>query len=135
MTLGLMLVALVCLGGCGGPMTPGELSSSVDTLSSSAAAGQLLSKDVAQGRSKDTFARAYSRELGEVVDHEAEKLSDATPSPAVRDSLPRALELAQKISTALGEVQTSPGDTSTARQAEAELAALSKRAQDLSQSL
>src|SRR5215213_9018486 len=63
--------------GCGGPMQPQELARSVQTLESSAAEGALLANGVARDRTKATFVRAHSRDLGETVDHEAEKLADA----------------------------------------------------------
>ena len=63
--------------GCGGPMEPQELARSVQTLESSASEGALLADGVARDRTKATFVRAHSRDLGETVDHEAEKLADA----------------------------------------------------------
>ena len=66
-------------------MQPEELAASVDTLSSSAAEGELLAGDVAEDRTKATFARVHARDLGNVVDHEAEKLADATPQPGIAD--------------------------------------------------
>ena len=66
--------------GCGGDMRADELSRSIDTLISSAGEGQLIAEGVAADRTKTTFVRVRTRELGEVVEHETEKLSDATTS-------------------------------------------------------
>jgi hypothetical protein len=116
-------------------MQPEELARSIGTLESSAAEGELLSRDVAADRTKPTFARVRARELGEVVDHEAEKLSDAAPSDGIADQKSRAVDLADKISQALGQIRFSPGDERAAQQAAIHLAELSKRAKRLADSL
>jgi hypothetical protein len=131
----LAAAAVFALSGCGGPMRPEELARSVDTLSSSAAEGALIARDVARDRTKNTFARARMRELGETVDHEAEKLSDATPQEAISGKKTEAVKLAEDISDALGTVQVSVDNRDRARQAAADLDDLSGRAQDLSKSL
>ena len=116
-------------------MQPEELARSVDTLSSSAAEGGLLARDVARDRTKTTFARVRARELGEVVDHEAEKLSDATPQQGIGGEKLAAVQLAEAISQVLGKIQISPADRDVAREAERKLDDLSKRGQALSKSL
>ena len=59
----IILAVVVCpalpLAGCGGPITPGELSRSIETLESASAEGSLLAKDVAEDRSKATFVRVH----------------------------------------------------------------------------
>jgi hypothetical protein len=129
------LLSLLLLIGCGGRMSASELSPSVDTLVSAAAEGQLLARDVARGRTKTTFVRAHTRELGEKVDHESEKLSDAQAAPGVGARKDAASSLADGISTALGQLQTSPDDRRGALQAEAQLAKLARRAERLAGSL
>lgn len=116
-------------------MRPEELSASVDTLSSSAAEGELLAGDVAQDRTRATFARVHARELGDVVDHEAEKLADATPRPAIADEKSEAVDLADEISQALGQIQVRPSDQRTGREAERQLSQLADRATRLADSL
>jgi hypothetical protein len=123
------------LGACGGPMQPEELARSIDTLTSSAAEGGLVARDVARNRTKSTFVRVRARELGEVVDHEAEKLSDATPQAGISDEKRAAVELAERISQALGQIQIAPDDRDAAREAERKLEELSKRTDALSKSL
>jgi hypothetical protein len=136
---GIAVVAAVAvasaLGACGGPMQPEELARSIDTLTSSAAEGRLVARDVARDRTKSTFARVHMRELGEEVDHEAEKLSDATPQQGIGDEKLAAVELAEQISQALGKIQVSPDDRDTAREAGRQLYDLSKRGEALSKSL
>jgi hypothetical protein len=131
----LAAAAVFPLFGCGGPMRPEELARSVDTLSSSAAEGALIARDLARNRTKNTFVRARMRELGETVDHEAEKLSDATPQEAISGQKAEAVKLAEDISNALGEVQVSIDNRDLATQAAADLDDLSSRAEDLSKSL
>jgi hypothetical protein len=116
-------------------MRPEELARSVDTLSSSAAEGALIARDLGRNRTKNTFVRVRMRELGETVDHEAEKLSDATPQEAISGKKTEAVKLAEDISDALGEVQVSVDNRDLATKAAADLDDLSGRAEDLSKSL
>jgi hypothetical protein len=125
-----LLGALLALaaGGCGGAMQPEELARSVQTLASSAAEGALLAQGAAEDRTKATFVRAHARELGETVEHEAEKLSDASAHDGVATDKARAVDLAGRISEQLGQLQTAPDDRAEARRAGAELRALADEA-------
>ena len=129
------IAAAIALSACGGPMRPEELARSVDTLASAAAEGALVARDVARDRTKTTFARVRARELGETVDHEAEKLSDATPQEQIADEKATAVKLATAISEVLGDIQTSPADRDAAREAGGKLDDLNRRAEELSKSL
>ena len=126
---------VLLLAACGGPMRSEELARSVDTLSSTAAEGELLARDVARDRTKATFARVHARELADVADHEAEKLSDATPSEGIGGEQARAVELADQISQALGRIRVSPSDEREGEVAARELGNLADRAAQLSESL
>ena len=112
-----------------------ELARSIQTLQSSAADGALLANGVARNRTKGTFVRVHSRELGEIVQHEAEKLSDASAHGNVALRKSQAVGLAGEISQTLSQLQTSPGDESGARSAERELRSQAKRASKLADSL
>ena len=116
-------------------MRPEELARSVDTLSSTAAEGQLLARDVARNRTKATFARVHARELADVAEHEAEKLADATPSEGVGAEKTRAVDLADEIGQALGRIRVSPGDETAGEIAARQLEKLAGRAKRLSESL
>jgi hypothetical protein len=128
------LVAIV-LGGCGGDMQPDELSRSIDTLVSSAGEGRLIAEGVAEDRTKTTFVRARTRELGETVDHESEKLSDATAEPGIAAEKRAAVALAERISSVLGRLQVEPTDEATAGAAEGSFARLASRGKRLQGSL
>jgi hypothetical protein len=134
-TLTGLLAAALCAVGCGGPMQPQELARSIQTLQSSAADGALLANGVARDRTKSTFVRVHARELGEVVNHEAEKLSDADASGDVAVRKSQAVDLAGKISQTLSTLQVSPGDESGARTAEGQLRGQAQRASRLAGSL
>jgi hypothetical protein len=129
------IAAAIALSACGGPMRPEELARSVDTLASAASEGALIARDIARDRTKTTFARVRARELGETVDHEAEKLSDATPQQQIADEKAAAVNLATAISEALGDIQTSPADRDAAREAAGKLDDLNRRAEELSKGL
>jgi hypothetical protein len=130
-----LLAATVAAVGCGGAMQPDELSRSIGTLESAAAEGALLAKDVAGDRTKATFARAHARDLGETVDHEAEKLSDASAKGVVAERKAAAVKLADRISQALGQIQVSPGSEQEGRSAEASLTRDGDRAGKLAEGL
>jgi hypothetical protein len=129
------LVAVALAAGCGGPMEPQELARSVQTLESSAAEGALLAGDVARDRTKATFARVHSRDLSETVDHEAEKLADADANGEVAVRKTEAVDLADRISQALGRLQDYPGVESEGAAAERELRRSAKRAAEISDAL
>jgi outer membrane murein-binding lipoprotein Lpp len=134
---GVVLAGAVCFSGCGGPMKPEELSRSIQTLESTAAEGALLADDVARDRTKATFARVHARELGETAEHEAEKLNDAEAEPegGVAPSKVRAIDLADRISAALGRIQIAPDSETEGRAAEEALSGLSERAGQLAEGL
>jgi hypothetical protein len=124
------------VSGCGGPITPGELSRSIETLESTAAEGAMLAGDVADDRTKATFARAHARDMSDVVVHEAEKLNDAEADQSdVAAAKTHAVDLADKIDTALGQIQVAPDDAPGARKSETQLDSLSKQAGDLASGL
>jgi hypothetical protein len=131
------LVGAVLVGaaGCGGPMEPQELARSVQALESSASEGALLADGVARDRTKATFVRAHSRDLGETVDHEAEKLADADANGEVAMRKSQAVDLADRISQALGKLQESPGVESEGAAAQRELRRFAKRAAEISDAL
>jgi hypothetical protein len=134
LALGLVAIA-IAFGGCGGDMRPDELSRSIDTLISSAGEGRLIAEGVAEDRTKTTFVRVRTRELGETVDHESEKLSDATAEPEVAAEKRAAVAVAERISSVLGQLQVEPTDEATASAAERNFARLASRAERLQGSL
>jgi len=119
--------------GCGGAMRADELGRSVETLASAAAEGALLADGAAQDRTKATFTRAHARELGETVEHEAEKLNDATAHGEVADDKARAIDLAGRISEQLSQLQTAPDDRAGAQRAGDALRSLADEATRLAE--
>ena len=132
-----VLVGLAApLSGCGGPIQPDELARSIETLESTAAEGALLADDVARDRTKATFARAHARDLGDVVQHEAEKLNDAEAGEAdVAAAKTDAVDLADRIGSALGRIQTAPDSETDGRTAAEALSRLSEDAKRLADGL
>jgi hypothetical protein len=134
--LAVLAVAAASFAGCGGPITPDELARSIGTLESTAAEGAFLADDVADDRTKATFARVHARDLSDVVDHEAEKLNDAQADrPDVARAKSDAIKLADKIGTALGQIQTAPDSESAGRSAGGQLSKLSEDAGKLADRL
>ena len=130
-----LTVVAVLGSGCGGAIRADELSRSVDTLVSSAGEGELLAEGVAADRTKTTFVRVRARELGETVDHEAEKLDDASANPDLAAEKKAAVGLAEHISSALGQLQLSPTDGPAATRVGKSLGRLAARGEQLSESL
>ena len=113
-------------------MQPEELARSIQTLESTAAEGSLLAEDVAHDRTKATFVRVHARDLGDVVVHEAEKLNDAEASDAdVASAKTDAIDLADRIGQAIGQLQVAPGSEADGAKAADALDRLSKDAGDL----
>jgi hypothetical protein len=136
LALAVAAVAAVGLSGCGGAITPDELARSIETLESTAAEGSLLADDVARDRTKATFVRVHSRDLGDVAEHEAEKLDDADADDAgVAAAKTDAVDLAGRIGEALGQLQTAPGDEAGGRTAAEALNRLSEDAGKLADGL
>jgi hypothetical protein len=134
--IALLAAVVAALAGCGGPIRPEELARSVETLESAAAEGSLLADDVARNRSKATFVRVHARDLGDVVQHEAEKLQDAEADQAdVAAAKTDAVDLADRIGTALGKIQTAPGSESDGRTAADALSRLREDAKKLADGL
>jgi hypothetical protein len=132
-----VVAGALCFCGCGDPMQPDELARSIGTLESTAAEGALLADGVARDRTKATFARVHARELGETADHEAEKLNDAEAEAegGVAATKVRAIELADRISAALGRIQVAPDSETEGRSAEETLSRLSEQAGHLADGL
>jgi hypothetical protein len=130
-----VLAAAAVLAGCGGPMRPEELGRSIQTIESSAAEGALVADGVARDRTKATFVRVHARDLGDVVDHEAEKLHDASAGGDVAARKARAVKLAGRVSQALGDLQTAPDSETTGTEAKRALDDLARRAGRLAEGL
>lgn len=119
----LAVVLWLSVGGCG-DLTQGELDRGIGTLGSIASEGSMLAGQVADDRTKTTFARVRARELSEEVDHESEKLADASPTPGQAGRRDLSLELASKVGEALGVIQTYPEDEARAEESESDLKGL-----------
>lgn len=112
-------------------MTQGELDRRIGTLESIAAEGSILARQVAEERTKTTFARVRARELADDVDHESEKIADATPEADQVGRRDRTVELADRVGAALGELQTFPDEPGRAAGIESDLERLAGRLSDL----
>jgi hypothetical protein len=128
-------LAVALLGGCGGPIKGAELRRGVESLQSFAAEGAILAEGVVHNRTKNTFVRVRAREIGERVDHEAEKLNDAQSTAQGRRDKLQAIALATTISDAVGNLQVSPSNRSVAATAARNLRQLADRAEKLAQRL
>lgn len=116
--------------GCG-DLSGDELGRRVDTLTSIAAEGRLLARDVARDRTRSTFVRVHARDLSESATHEAEKVSDATVAPPGRAHAAETVRLAERLADALGELSTHPGDEARGARVGRELVGLQQDLEDL----
>jgi hypothetical protein len=133
-TLVVTVLAWACAG-CGGPIRHDELERGIESLASTAATGQLLAHQAAQGRVRDVFTRVQARALGESATHEAEKLKDAAATGDTAQLKRHATQLAQDISDALGALQVAPADRGVAQHTVSALRDATRRASDLEQRL
>lgn len=132
--MGIAALALAA-GGCAGPIQREELKRGIETLHSTAAEGRLLANGVAGDRTRATFSRVHARDLADIADHQAEKLSDAEATGRLRIARDRAVALAQEISDALGDLRVNPGEEAVGRRVEDQLRKLADDADALAHSL
>jgi hypothetical protein len=133
--VGLGLAVAVACGGCGGPIKDDELERGIETLGSLAAEGQLVARGVVEDRTKVTFVRVELRDLADDAEHEAEKLTDAEAQPGNAAIKADAVKLAQDIDSALGDLQVAPSDRHVAADVGKQLAAMTDRADKLTERL
>jgi hypothetical protein len=130
-TPGMACAALVvALSGCG-PTDSGELKRRVETLDAIAVEGRLLADGVIGDRTRATFTRVHARTLAEDAQHEAEKIADAQVEPGLRREQERAVAIAQRLSDALGGLETFPGGEGNAIGTRDELAKVADQARRL----
>lgn len=104
------LAAALLLGICScGDLGRDELNRGVESLSALAAQGELLANGVARDATKSTYTRVMAKTLGGEAEHEAEKLSDAEPSPEVAEERNAAVQIAGELAGLFSELQTFPG--------------------------
>jgi outer membrane murein-binding lipoprotein Lpp len=128
--------AALLAAGCGGPMKQSELASSIETIESSAAEGSLIASHAYTDKTKATFVRVRAREIGEVLDHEQEKLNDAeAENDDVSADKDRAIDLADQASEQIGQLQVAPDDKAAARAISTRLRELANDASALGEHL
>jgi hypothetical protein len=101
--------SLLALAGCG-DLSRQELSRGVESLSALAAQGELIADGVARDATKSTYTRVMAKTLGDEAEHEAEKLAEAEPSPAVMRERNAAVQIAGELADLFSELQTFPAD-------------------------
>lgn len=107
----IVTAAVIVTAGTGcGDLSREELSRGVQSLGSLAAQGGLIADGVARDDTKATYTRVMAQTLGGEAEHEAEKLSDATPDPRFERQRDAAVEVAGEISELFSQLQTFPGD-------------------------
>jgi hypothetical protein len=121
---------LLLLGGCD-PFDKDELRREVEKIQSGAAEGSLLAQEAARNRTKLTYLRVHSQELGGEAEETAEKLKDAEAEADLKPQVDQAINLAMEESDALGLLEVAGGDEPQARASEAELNRVADEAQKL----
>jgi hypothetical protein len=117
------------------PLGPDELQREVRSIHSVAAEGAVLAEQVADQSTKRTFARVQARELSDAAEHSAERLTDAHPAEGLGDQTARAIDLAERTSAAVGEVEQAPDDPAGASDAASRLRRLAAQTDALAQQL
>lgn len=128
----LVLLLALALSGCGSNMKTDELSRGIETLQSISASGQVLAEQVSEGKTKNTYVRVLARQLGDELQHETEKLNDASGLDKPRH---QAIELAGQVNKQLGDLQSRPYDRKQAQEIATQLKKLSNQASRLSEAL
>jgi hypothetical protein len=129
-----LCVGCLLVSGCE-PLTADELGQEAATIHSTAAEGALLADGVAMERTTSPFVRAHAEELAGATDASARKLHDATVPDDLRAAVRRAIALATRTSSALGDLALSPSDPERAAAIEARLKRLAAQADQLASRL
>jgi hypothetical protein len=129
-----VLASLVFLAGCE-PLTANELQHEAGAIHSTAAEGALVADGVARQRTLSSFARAHAKELADAADTSARKLHDATVPDSLRRPTTKAIDLATRTSTVLGDLELSPSNPQLAAGLESRLKRLATAATRLENSL
>jgi hypothetical protein len=120
----IFLICVCCscivVAGCE-PLTSDELKHEVGSIHSTAAEGALLAEGVAQQRTSSPFVRAHAAELAAAAETSARKLHDATVPTELRSGARRAIALARRTSSILGDLSLSPSDPGGASRMETRL--------------
>jgi hypothetical protein len=124
---------VLVLAGCE-PLTTDELQHEAGSIHSTAAEGALLADGVARERSLSAFVRAHAKELADAADTSARKLHDASVPPSLRRPTTKAIDLATRTSTVLGDLELSPNDPQQAAGFESKLKRLAAAATELENS-
>jgi hypothetical protein len=128
------IASVLLLAGCE-PLTTNELQHEAQTIHSTAAEGALLADGVARERTLSSFVRAHATELADAADTSARKLHDATAPDSLQRSTSRAIDLATRTSSVLGDLELSPSNPQEASRIESKLNRLAGAATRLQDSL
>jgi hypothetical protein len=104
-----LLVAAVVVAGCG-DMSHDELGRRVDSLTAITGEARLLARDVVHDRTKATYVRVHGSELADDAQHEAEKVADARIAAGSKGHAAETVDLAERLSDAIGTLVVHPGD-------------------------
>ena len=127
-------VGVLLLAGCE-PLTTNELQHEAQAIHSTAAEGALLADGVARERTLSSFVRAHAAELADAAETSARKLHDATVPDSLHRSNARAIDLATRTSSVLGDLELSPSNPQQAARIESKLNRLASAATRLEGSL
>jgi hypothetical protein len=125
---------VLLLAGCE-PLTTNELQHEAGSIHSTAAEGALLADGVARERTLSSFVRAHAKELADAAETSARKLHDASVLPSLRRPTTKAIDLATRTSTVLGDLELSPSNPQQAAGFESKLKRLAAAATKLENSL
>jgi hypothetical protein len=117
------------------PMSADELRREVDTVHSTAAEAKVLADQIAEQRTKRTFARVQARDLADAAEHSAERLTDAHPASGLETQIQRAIALAEDVSDAAGSLEAAPDDAVGAARTSDRLDQLAKQTDELAASI
>ena len=127
-------VGVLFLAGCE-PLTTNELQHEAQAIHSTAAEGALLADGVARERTLSSFVRAHAAELADAAETSARKLHDATVPDSLHRANARAIDLATRTSSVLGDLELSPSNPEQAARIESKLNRLASAATRLEGSL
>ena len=132
------LLLAIALSGCD-PLSAAELRRQVGTVEAISSEGGLLADQAGDDRTTVNFVRVHAGDLGEEMDHTAEKLEETEAEDEVPDELAepvdRTIKLASDAADALQDLEFDPGNKERARGSAEQLRETMAEAKALSETL
>jgi hypothetical protein len=130
----LAVVFLLWASGCG-RLDKDAVSTDLKTLQSSTAEGMLVAREAARSRAPADFIEIRTAELAKQSRNSADALAQTPTESGLQQAAMRGNQIGNRAAEILDDLHSDPGNSSLARNVEAELRSLSDEAGRVDESL